>query len=166
MGKKTDINDINITIKEDADKCCLIIPIDVGIKIIGIFCIVNAINVAWTIVTWLDSFIFAVVAGIIGVPILNSGFLFIKFFQKDSSETRADLPKACVFVAFSVIASIVWMVLYWNMLYSNNNRNHYNGHYYYRPSNSDLYGAHVGPNIFMCVIYLYFAGICKRFAKQ
>ena len=58
MGGKTqsakadeNMDNMQIKINEDADKCCLCIPIDTGVKIIGIFCILNAIRVV-QVVLW------------------------------------------------------------------------------------------------------------------
>ena len=94
------------------------------------------------------------IIGVILVPIIYAGFLFFKFFQKDSSDTRADLQKACVFVAFSLIAQAVWFIIYFAAIYS------------YPYNSGFIYGSHVGPYVINAVVYLYYAGVCKRYAKQ
>ena len=127
MGGKTqsskadeNMDNMQIKINEDADKCCLCIPIDTGVKIIGIFCIFNMLRVV-QIVLWALSLngalILALVCGVLGAPLFYSGLLFVNYFRKDNSETRADLQKACVFVVFSQIAFAVWFLLYFFLIY-------------------------------------------------
>ena len=119
MPEETKIDDLNIKINEDADKCCLCIPIDTGVKIIGILVCLDALNVAWSAYNFIGyNIIFPIIYGIVAVPIFYAAFLFIKFFQKDTSETRADLPKACIFIVFSAIASAIWFVVYFMILYN------------------------------------------------
>ena len=149
---------MQIKINEDADKCCLCIPIDTGVKIVGIFCIFNMINVVRAVL-WCLTFdiILTIIVGVLGAPLFYSGLLFVKYFRNDCSETRADLQKACVFVVFANIATAVWFLIYFFVLYSGSNSGSYM---------SAVYSGYVGPYVFQSVIYLYYAGVCKRYAKQ
>ena len=150
---ETKLDDINIKINEDADKCCLVIPIDAGVKIVGVLVILGAARFGWAAFNfWGGSLIFSIVYMIMAVPVFYAAFLFIKFFQKDTSETRADLPKACIFVVFSAIACAIWFLVFFMIL---------SGYSY----GGAFYGQWLAPEVFYIVTYLYYAGVCKRYAK-
>ena len=119
MPEKTKVEDINIQINEDSDKCCLCIPIKTGVTLIGIFILINALRVIYAMYWGIFNgvVVYASVLGVLAAPVVYSGYLFFKWFRKDCQDTRADLPKACVFIVFSSVASAVWLCVYWMAIY-------------------------------------------------
>mmetsp|Transcript_16058 Transcript_16058/g.27083 ORF Transcript_16058/g.27083 Transcript_16058/m.27083 type:complete len:86 (+) Transcript_16058:322-579(+) len=45
------------------------------------------------------------------VPIIVAALFFVQFFLKESSETKANLPKACLLMVLSVAISIAYLLL-------------------------------------------------------
>ena len=104
MPGESKLENMNIQVDE-GNKCCMCIPIDIGVKIIGVGMILGAINVVMSVVNGMQyGGVYAPINGVIGLPFFYSAYLFIKFLRNDTKETRAKLPKACTFVCISAIA--------------------------------------------------------------
>ena len=144
----------NIKLNEDKDKCLFCIPIDIGVKLIGVLICLGAINAVQAILQFNASYYddyFVIVYGVCAAPLIYSAILFIKYYMKNSSETRAALPKACIFVIFSGVATCVWTLVYLLGL-------HYRTYWANEFLRTCLLCA------IYCVLYLYFAGVCQRYA--
>ena len=98
---------------EDPNKCCFCIPIDIGIILIGIGIVYNAVFGVLAVVGGLSvNFIASVILGVLLLPLVIAAYYFIQYFRnRADKDARANLPVACVYSAISALAQTVWMFL-------------------------------------------------------
>ena len=134
--------------------CLFCIPIDIGVKLIGALIILIAINaiqgILYSTSYYANQDIFFIVYAVCAAPLLYSAFLFIKYYAKDSSETRAELPKACIFVIFSGIAQCIWTLVYWLIIQ-------------YSAAWLNIFLRTCLTCAISSIFYLYFAGVCSKY---
>ena len=143
-----------IKLNEESDKCLFCIPIDFGVKLIGVLTVLITVKAVHDILetTYYDSE-FIVVYSVCSAPLFYSAFLFMKYFANDSSETRMELPKACIFVIFSGLASSAWTLFY--LLVLNYKKNWF-----------DNFLRTCFVSAIDSIFYLYFAGVCHRYQEM
>ena len=137
---------------EDPNKCCFCIPIDIGIILIGLGIVYNAVFGTLGVVAGLSvNFIASVILGVLLLPLLIAAYYFVQYFRNRSDkDARANLPVACVYSAISTLASTVWVFL---------------GIILYGFTLSTVVTASLSSGIsFLLFSYCY--GVCKRFASQ
>ena len=91
-----------LNIREPTNSCCCCIPINLGVKLIGIFVLIEAALAIWVTINFIlhvKPFI-GIVNGLLFLPLFLSGFYFYKWFGNDCADTRVKLPLACVYVTF------------------------------------------------------------------
>ena len=89
---------------EGDDKCCICIPIGIGVKILAVFGIIGAVWApiqAFFLLEFIVAFIFFAVAAVIALYV---GILYLKYLMADTQENRDNLPKA---VVLSFLARII-----------------------------------------------------------
>eukprot|EP00355_Strombidium_rassoulzadegani_P002906 CAMPEP_0168612538 /NCGR_PEP_ID=MMETSP0449_2-20121227/2971_1 /TAXON_ID=1082188 /ORGANISM="Strombidium rassoulzadegani, Strain ras09" /LENGTH=161 /DNA_ID=CAMNT_0008653111 /DNA_START=274 /DNA_END=759 /DNA_ORIENTATION=+ len=138
-------------ITEDADKCCLCVPIKLGVTIIGILMVLSgALGILSLLGTLSVNIILAIIFGASLAPVLVSSFFFLKYLLNDTPETRAQLPTACALIILSQIIGLAGNVVY--VLF-------------YGASFGSLINQLISSGI-TAVLYFYYMGVCKRFAES
>ena len=114
---------------EEDDKCCRCIDIATGIKVIGVITIIgfmsttgDCIQLIWNPIPYTEDYqwILLVPWMILLVPSFFASVMFLNFFRDDSTETRANLPKACLFAGLSYLSISSWIVVCCWMYYGDN----------------------------------------------
>ena len=104
-----------VNVDEDPTKCCFFIPIEIGVIIMGISIILSAVQLVLGVLQYLSyDFIFAVVLGVLGVPLCIAAFYFAMYFKdRENKDGRANLPKGCVYACITGLAQALWYVVWW-----------------------------------------------------
>ena len=91
---------------EDPNKYCFCIPIDIGIFLIGLGIVFNAVFGSFLVVAVTNvNFIASVILGVLTLPLLIAAYYFVQYFRNRSDkDARANLPVACVYSAISALA--------------------------------------------------------------
>ena len=142
--------------------CCLCLPIELGVSVIGWFTLVNALLLIWQINGVTDDgsskgeragASFYNVSYICWSPYLFSLYQFFKYSRVDSEYTRNELIKGNMAVFASVIALYTWMFVYFVSIEDSD----------FQTKNTILLIILLfsSPQI---LLYAYFDGILKRFA--
>ena len=136
---------------EEADKCCWVVPIKPGVIVIGVLIIVVALQ---SVVNAQHFYVANNLWGILFyctlIPQVIAAVLFVIFFTKmEDSTARQHTATACMLMIVACIALAVLFLLY-PIVYR----------YAYF---SDYLGQIIGDLLVAC-LWLYFAGVCKRFA--
>lgn len=101
--------------------CCLCLPIELGITVIGIFTLLNSLLLLWQINGVTDDGsskgeragpTFYNVSYICWSPFLFSIYQYFKYWRKDSEHSRNELIKGNIAVFASIIALYSWMFVY------------------------------------------------------
>ena len=137
---------------EAEDKCCWCIPIKPGVIIIGVLMILWALSALLTFIDWIgvDGYlIYAILYLLCIAPIVLGAFFFVKYFMKmDDKERKEKLEKSCMLV---ILSSIIAFIISLLMVILGDN----------------TFGNVISQlitSLIVAVIYLYYAGVCKRFA--
>ena len=139
---------------EPSDKCCWFIPLNIGVIIIGIGMIATAAsNVLAGLATMGEKglFIYGVLELAAQAPILLGAYYYIMYFMDmENAEKRDGLFRACLMVLFSSVLTlgvqVVSLVL--------------------GVSTFEVVLHGLIQNGLASVLYLYFAGTCKKYAEQ
>jgi hypothetical protein len=80
-----------IGIKEDPGKCCICIPIDLGVKILGALTILEAIFYLLALIDAIRTgeILLIIFAAAYFAPTILAGIIYLRFFLKPSTETKA-----------------------------------------------------------------------------
>ena len=114
---------------EEENRCCRFIDIEVGIKIIGTVTILgfmgtagDCIQLIWNPIPHSEDYQWILLAPwmIMLCPSLFASVYFLNFFRDDSTETRANLPKACLFAGLSYLAISSWIMICCVFYYGDN----------------------------------------------
>ena len=101
-------------ITEDADKCCLFVPIKLGVQIVGILIVVSAglgvLNLLGALSV--GALVYTILLGASLAPAVLSAFYFLKFLINDNSDTRAQLPTACALIILQQLVQVGAFVVY------------------------------------------------------
>ena len=103
-----------VNVDEDPTKCCFVVPIEIGVIIMGISIILSAVQLVLGVLQYLAvDFIFAVVLGVLGVPLCIAAFYFGMYFKdREDKDGRANLPKGCVYACITGLAQALWYLVW------------------------------------------------------
>ena len=136
---------------ENEDKCCWCLPIKIGVIIIGVFVILEAVG---TVVEGLDSMRYNDVFGILILctcaPIVLAAIKYVQWFKDDSAETRMGCSTACMLMIVAVVARGAVYLVYSIF-----------GTIDFGYSLSYIIAAGIS-----AVIWFYYAGVNKRYSTQ
>ena len=101
---------------EAPDKCCWCFPIKCGMITIGIFYVLNAIEMVFNVLDWFrwgpSAIIWAILYAICIVPLVIGSVFFIKWFMKmGDADAKAGVAKACFLMVVSQVLSVIVAVL-------------------------------------------------------
>ena len=105
-----DIAKDGIKINEDPDKCCIVVPMSIGIPLIGIVTILLGLQALLNLLDVLKGggIVYIIVNCAILAPLVLAAGIWVLFFIKKDT-TR--LPLAILCVIISQAASLVWLVI-------------------------------------------------------
>ena len=135
---------------EDNSVCCWFVPLNVGLYVIGIFCVIYGIWAVRVIIDNFSSIRYTTLLGILWLisclPLIVSMIYFIQFFINPNKKGR--LATACMLVVFSCLAGAAISLVYPLI------------HDY--PISFIL--NQIVPPAITSLFFFYFAGVCKRAA--
>ena len=141
-----------VQVDEDPTKCCFCIPIEIGIIILGIGIIANAVQLVLAVLSYLSvDLVQAIVTGVLIVPLLVAAFYFVQYFRdREDKDNRGNLAVGCVYAAITCLAQAVWYFLM-----------------------TIIYGTELSVVLNQVIsaaitflIFAYCYGVCKRYADQ
>ena len=91
----------------NADTCCGCVPLKLGIQIIGVLSIIQAIyGVIFAFKYFIGGIL--VIALISNVPNLIAALLFGKWLSDDTKANRDYLVKAAMLIMLSILCNVIW----------------------------------------------------------
>ena len=92
-----------VKINEPSDKCCMVIPLELGVKILGVFTILGFVASVSHGVSLLSlDLIMSVLTLVCALPQFLASVLFVKYFM--DPKKKEDLPDAMFYTFLSSIA--------------------------------------------------------------
>ena len=97
-----------VKITEDADKCCKCIPLELGVKVLGVLCILGALGTISNGFSYLSVSMTLLALGtfVLVLPQCLASYLFFKFFM--DKKKKDDLPDAMFYLFLSQITLIIF----------------------------------------------------------
>ena len=105
----------NITVKEDADKCCFCIPIDIGAILLSCGTILAAFSFVSQAFKNLrvGNPAIAIAFGVASVPSILGSLIVLNWFKdRDNKDAKANLPTALLCNAVTNIGILMFLAVY------------------------------------------------------
>ena len=155
-NKVTLTKEDGLSFGEDKDKCCFVLDIDLGVKILGILVILSAASqCAWALSLLFRVFIInsTIFLGSAALSAL-AAYQFVLFFKDmDNKDAKAGLPKAMIYLGINIVAVNIWVLVFITLPLLG----------------TFAFGALMQMVIGTCISLLfvaYYYNVCKRFAEQ
>ena len=141
-----------IRLDEDNDKCCLVVPIELGVKIITLIIVLDAAIIIWNGLDYFShEFFWGILNYLCLAPMVIGSIYFLQFLMNDTPETRAALPKGCLLVVLTQVCLLGYFVAQYLFL---------DGFEF----SDALYS--IALTVLSLLLFFYYMGVLKRFADK